>query len=306
MNETQYDDKSIMLLNIDSFYGESDSRLGPTIKMLCFGLAPVLAWVWFGVPIPMWLFWPLEVIWFIRIAMITLGREKERLAQYKKQLNDDYSATSELLAIKTVHPDGCIEYTNGLVSYIMVGYNGSFYDSVARSKTVRQFLTLFGKNFDMDIVIQNITEMKSLEQRYNNVKLFTDADAAKDFIDIIDHNRQVVYNESRLVRVCFIIKARRDSWTEVRDTCKMACGSNAARAFKDIHLATRDEVAEIINTDIRGYIDMDKIQQQKYATHNYYGSRVLYFDDEPETHDEGEIDEERGFLIPDEQDDIGN
>ena len=48
--------------------------------------------------------------------------------------------------------------------------------------------------------------MKSLEDRYNNVKLFVDSDAAKDFIDIIDHNRKVVYSQSRLTRIVFVVK----------------------------------------------------------------------------------------------------
>lgn len=307
MNIDNEDRKVAMLLNIDSFYGESESRLGPTIKMLLLGFAPMLAWVWTGFLVPNIIFWPFQVIWFVRIAMITVGREGERLKQFKKQLHDDYSAASELLNIKTIHEDGCIEYTNGTVAYILVAANGSFYDPLARSKTVRQMFALFGKDFDIDIVVQNVTEMKSLEQRYNNVRLFADAEAAKDFIDIIDHNRKVVYSESRLVRILFIVKARKTWWTEVRDSCKMAVQSNAARAFKDIHLATRAEVSDILNTDIRGFVDTDKILQQKFANHQYYGSKVLYFGEEPKdvVTEENIIKEERGFLIS-EQNDSGN
>lgn len=295
-----------MLLNIDSFYGESEGRLGPTIKMLLIGLAPLLAWVWFGFFIPLWLFWPLEVIWFIRVAMITLGREKQRLAQFRRQLHDDYSASSELLNIKNIHADGCVEYTDGHVAYVMVAANGTSTDPLARSKTLRNFFAMLGKRFDLDIYVQNITEMKSLEERYNNVKLFVDQDAAKDFIDIIDHNRQVVYSESRLVRVCIVVKGRKSDWTEIRDNCKMACNSAAARAFKYVHIASKEEVGEILNTDIRGFVDTDKILQQKYATHQYFGSKVLFFDEEPASDVDLGEQEERGFLITDEQDDSNN
>lgn len=292
--------KVSMLLDIDSFYGESEGRLGPTIKMLVLGAIPILAWVYTGFFIPAWIIWPFEIIWFIRVAMLTVGREKQRLAQYRKQLNDDYSSTAELLRIKTIHEDGCVEYTNGQVAYLMVAANGTSYDALARSMTIRDFFSQIGKHFDFDFYIQNITEMKSLEQRYSNVKLFVDEDAAKDFIDIIDHNRKVVYSESRLTRIVMVVKGSRNYWTDIRDDCKQACSSAAARAFKDVHIATRDEVKDIIDTDIRGYVDIDGELQRKYATHKYYGSRVLFFGEEPvhvETRDESE---ERGFMVSDE------
>lgn len=299
-NMEEEDKLVTMLLNIDSFYGESDSRLGPTVKMLCIGLAPALLWIWTGFPLPTWLFVPIQVIWFIRVAMMTVGREKQRLNQFRKQLHDDYSAASELLNIKTIHPDGCVEYTNGRVCYIMVAANGTSYNALSRSKTLRDFMSLLGKDFDIDFYIQNVTEMKSLEERYNDVKLFVDQDAAKDFIDIIDHNRKVVYGESRLTRICIVVAGRKEYWTDIRDNCKMACMSSAARAFKNVHMASREEIGEILNTDIRGYIDTEKILQQKYATHKYYGSKVLYYGDAPENVEDAGDQEERGFLIPDE------
>lgn len=289
--------KVSMLLDIDSFYGESEGRLGPVIKMLCIGFAPLLAWVYIALPIPIWLMIPLEIIWFIRVAMITVGREKQRLAQYRKQLNDDYSSTAELLRIKTIHEDGCVEYTSGQVAYVMLAANGTTYDPLARSMTIRDFFSQIGKYFDIDFYIQNVTEMKSLEQRYNNVKLFVDQEAAKDFIDIIDHNRKVVYSESRLTRIVIVVKGSRNYWTDIRDDCKQAVNSAAARAFKDVHIATRDEVREILGTDIRGYVDIDGELQRKYATHQYYGSKVLYFGDEPKEVAEDGKNEERGFMV---------
>lgn len=289
--------KVSMLLDIDSFYGESEGRLGPTIKMLIIGFAPILIWVYLGFFIPAWLMVPLWIIWFIRVAMITIGREKQRLAQYRKQLHDDYSSTAELLRIKTIHDDGCVEYTNGRVAYVMVAANGTTYDSLARSMTIRDFFSQIGKNFDIDFYVQNVTEMKSLEQRYDNVKLFVDQDAAKDFIDIIDHNRKVVYSESRLTRIVIVVKGPRGYWTEIRDDCRQACNSAAARAFKDVHIAMRDEVHEILDTDIRGYVDIDGELQRKYATHQYYGSKVLYFGDEPEVVEPEGDSEERGFMV---------
>ena len=292
--------KVSMLLDIDNFYGESEGRLGPLIKFLIIGVSPALIWAYFGFIIPYWLFMPIWIFYVIRVALITLGREKERLAQFRKTVHDDYASIYELLNIKTIHPDGCIEYTNGMVAYAIVAANGTTYDTLQRSKSIRDFLSLLGNEFDLDVYIQNITELRSLEDRYNNVKLFTDEAAAKDFIDIIDHNRQVVYSQSLLMRIVFVIKGRKGYWTEIRDNCKMACYSAAARSFKDVHIALRDEIQDILNTDIRGVVDLDNLLQRKYATHEYFGSRVLYFGEEKETADtKDQNKEERGFMITD-------
>lgn len=291
------DDRKVsMLLDIDNFYGEHEGRLGPTLKFLVIGGAPIVLWVYTGFLIPSYLFFPLWVIWLIRVGLLTLGREQERLVQFRKQINDEYASTYELLNIKTIHPDGCIEYVNGTVAYMVIAINGTTYDPTSRAQMIHGFMSLFGNDYDVDIYVQNITDMRSLEERYNNVKLFVDEDAAKDFIDIIDHNRQVVYSQSLLTRTVFVVKGRKSEWTDVRDNCKMAVYSAPAKAFKEVKIGLREDVQDVLNTDIRGVVDLDSLLQKKYATHQYHGSRVLYFDDEPEEEDVDTIKEERGFM----------
>ena len=53
------DDRKVsMLLDIDNFYGEHEGRLGPTLKFLLIGGAPLLLWVYTGFLIPAFLFFP--------------------------------------------------------------------------------------------------------------------------------------------------------------------------------------------------------------------------------------------------------
>ena len=293
MNE----EKVSMLLDIENFYGEHEGRLGPIIKFLVLAAAPVLLWVYTGFVFKAYIFWPLWVIWALRIGLITLGREKERLVQYRKQINDEYASTYELLNVKTIHEDGCIEYVNGMIAYTIVTVNGTNYDTVARSQRIHEFLEMLGNDYDVDIYIQNITDMKTLEDRYSNVKLFVDDDAAKDFIDIIDHNRKVVYSQSLLTRVVFVVKGRAVNWTDVRDNCLMAVNSAPARAFKNAKIGLREDIQDVFNMDIRGVVDLEALLQKKYATHNYYGSKVLYFDQKPEELVADEINEEMGFMV---------
>lgn len=294
------DDRKVsMLLDIDNFYGEHEGRLGPTLKFLLIGGAPLLLWVYTGFLIPTFLFFPLWVVWLVRVGLITLGREKDRLVQFRKQINDDYASIYELLHIKTIHPDGCIEYVNGMVAYAVIAVNGTTYDPTSRAQQIHDFMSLFGNDYDVDVYVQNITDMKSLEERYNNVKLFVDSDAAKDFIDIIDHNRKVVYSQSRLTRIVFVVKGRKSYWTDIRDNCKMAIYSGPAKAFKEVKIGLRDDIQEVLNTDIRGVVDLDSLLQKKYSTHQYFGSKVLYFDEKPEEEEGQVVSEERGFMVSD-------
>lgn len=294
------DDKKVgMLLDISNFYGERDVRLTPIIKFLLIAGAPGLIWTYVGFPIPAIIFLPLWLVWTIRIAMIVLGREGDRLAQFRKQINDDYSAISELMNIKAVHADGCIEYADNSIAYLIIATNGTTYNATQRAQYIRDFLSLLGNDRDVDVYIQNLTETRSLEERYANVKLFTDAEAAQDFLDIIDHNRQVVYSQSLLTRIVFVVKGRRADWTDVRDNCKTAIYSASAKAFKEVRIALYDDVQDVLNTDIRGVVDLDSTLQRKYATHSYFNSRVLYFDEKPADVGAETLTEERGFMVTD-------
>ena len=46
-------------------------------------------------------------------------------------------------------------------------------------------------------------------------------------------------------------------------------------------------------------VDLDSLLQKKYATHQYCGSRVLYFDEKEEPVDDRTENEERGFMVID-------
>lgn len=295
---TEGDKYVSMLLDIDNYYGESEGRLGPIIKYLLVASAPALIWIYLSFPIRGTIFLPLWGVYAMYMALVIPGRQRERLAQYRKQLNDDYAAIHELFNIKTVHPDGCIEYVGGTVAYAIVASNGTTYDPVQRAQMIKEFISLLG-DFSIDVYSQNLTETKSLDARYSNVKLFVDEDAAKDFLDIIDHNRQVVYSQSLLTRIVFVIKGRRSAWDTIRDNCHMAVHSGAAKAFKDVRVAKLTDIRSILDNDIRGAVDLEGILQRKYTTHQYFGSKVLYFDNKPVSQQTEVSNEERGFLIPD-------
>lgn len=268
-----------MLLDIANIYGTDEGRLGPFLITAAFIGAPFLLWVYSGFFLPVGVFLPLWVIFSVRVIMIIPGHEKERLDQFKRQVNDQYSTVAEKLRIKTVHADGLIEWVDGTVAYCIVATNTYSKDDVYRAQVIHLFLLYFCKDYDVDTFAQNITETKSLEDRYSRVKLFNTSDAANDFLEIIDNNRKIVYKDSLHVRIVFMVKGSKSSWKDMRSKIEAALLSYSSKVFKTVQIATYGVCNDIVNRDVDGIVDMDNLFRSKYARHNYYGSKVLYYDD---------------------------
>lgn len=291
-----------MLLDIDHFFGEHQGRLGPVLLFLCIGFAPLLFYIYYGLYtlIPIFIFASLFIIYLIRVAMIILGREKERLKHFRKRLHDIYSLTYNMVRIKTVHEDGGTEFVDGSIKYVIVTYNGSYEDRQVRSKQLKKFLNMSVGNFSYDIHIQNVIESQTLSNRYSKVKLFTDSDAARDFIDIIDHNRSTVHKSSLLTKTIIVIKGRRADWKEISTNIQTAIRSTSAKAFKTVYVVTdRGEIESILSRDIDGLIHLDEMLRKKYRTGNYYGSKVISYDNYDEVQKEAATtkEEQIGFHI---------
>jgi hypothetical protein len=161
---------------------------------------------------------------------------------------------------------------------MLVVANGTVLDDVQRSQAAMEFLSVLGAEHDMDVVVQNITETKALEDRYKGVKLFSSAEAAQDFVDIIDHNRKLVCSASLLTRIIFFVKGNRGDWKDIRKNLELAAFSPQAKAFKEVGIAGRDEVVDILGRDINGTLDLDAMLQRKYTTGEYFGSKVTGYD----------------------------
>lgn len=268
-----------MLLDISNIYGTDEGRLGPFLITAALIGAPFLLWVYLGFFIPLPIFIPLWLIYSVRVIMIIPGHEKERLDQFKRQVNDQYSTVAEKLRIKTVHTDGLIEWVDGTVAYCIVATNTYSKDDVYRAQVIHLFLLYFCKDYDVDTFAQNITETKSLEDRYSRVKLFNTSDAANDFLEIIDNNRKIVYTDSLHVRIVFMVKGSKSSWKDIRAKIESALLSYSSKVFKTLQIADYELCNDIVNHDVDGIVDMDTLFRSKYARHDYHGSRVLYYDD---------------------------
>lgn len=277
------DDEYIdMLLDIEHYYGQHEGTIGNKVLFVVVAAVPLVIFVYFGLfyYIPVAVFAPLWILYAIRVGLYILGDEPTRLKFFRKMLHNVFSTLFDLLRITRVHEDGLVEYLGGTVGYFVIAYNGDSEDHLQHSAAVSKFIESCTENRDFDIYIQNISEVSGLASRYKNVKLFTDNDAASDFMEIIDYNSKIVNESSTMQKIVFFFKGYKGDWKELKMSIDGACNSKIARCFKTVYrVSSQDELEEILGRDLDGVISIQDIMRKKYCTGEYYGSRVLCYDD---------------------------
>lgn len=290
------------LLDIERFSGESAGRLGPVLWF--FGLAggPLLIFLYslYGV-IPIKYFLIPYIPYVIKIALVTLGEEGKRLEQYKRQMYDVYSSIYDVMEIKTIHKDGMIEYVNGMICYNLVAYNAGNMDPIKRAQLIRAINSEIGRSYDFDIRGYNTNIADDLYRRYEGVKLFGDEEVARDFLSIIDHNRDIATKRTLMTVTVYCVYAKINDYKTLKMRLESILKKPEARAFKELKIADGDSVAFILSEDIDAYVSFEELQREKYSTGQFFGSHVVEYDEQTkeETKKEDEIFD-RGFMVKDE------
>lgn len=279
------DDKELpligMLLDIVNLYGEHEGRLAPWMYVLCIGLAPTLLYVYSSLFlfIPIWVFAPFNIWLLIRLIMKFPGREKTRVEIFKRQLNSKYVPAADLMNIKVIHPDGCVEYVNGNICYIVVAFNGTVDDTIQRSIQLRKLLDMLTLNREYDIYITNVNDSPALREYYNKVSTFQRNASAKNFIRMIDHTIQLTKDTSMVQCTILTIKGRKSEWKDIKHQVETAVGSRVARCYKTIYRVTDgDEINAIFNRDCDSVVHIEELMRKKYATEEYDTNKVLAYD----------------------------
>lgn len=290
------------LIDIDNYFGTSSKRLMPVILMgvvlcvPCFIYAQIFIRI-----IPIQAFLVFLSIWTLRWGLIIIGEEPKRLEQYKRQIAEVYSSAQELMLIKTIHADGLIEYMNGTIKYLIVIENGSELDSMVVSSRYHSFIKGISSKYVPDIYIQNIVGETTLESRYKTLKLDTSLRAARDYIKIIDFNVKLENDFSTITRTIFAVKGRKAEFLDMKELIEGEIAASNVNIFKDIHIASKEEVMEIISRDLLLNINFSQLNRDKYKNEDYKGCRVLSFDKEALSilHEDVEekIENTRGFMV---------
>lgn len=270
-----------MLLDVEHFYGEHEGRIMPVILTIIISGMPILLYVYFSLftIIPVWVFMVFHVIFSIRVIAIVLGRENYRLKIYKRQLFDDYTAASDLVTIKTIHDDGCIEYTTGIIQYLVVCLNGTTEDKVRHSVRMRRFIESLTADYMFDVYIHNINTTPSLTNYYDKVHHMGRTEVASNFIEIVDLNKQRTEEKSKVQRMVFAIYGRRSDWKNICTQIDSVLASDAAKVFKTAYrVSTAEEAIEIIDRDTDTNVRLQHLMRMKHRSGDYDSSKVLGYD----------------------------
>lgn len=270
-----------MLLDIENIFGESTRGLGQLVLTLCLCLIPpaFIGYTALYLYIPWQILLVVCLVFAVRVVLVVMGHESQRVKNFKKQRDDVYSLTDDMVNIRRIHPQGCVEYVNGNIGFFIVTYNSSSNETLEKSKQIDRFINLAVGKHAFDIYVQNDVSTDHLDNKYNNVTLFGDDEAANAFMEIIDYNREVVRSSSTLTRNIIFVRGSKYQWKEIVNDIQTALTSESARVFRQCYLATdREEIENIISRDINGYIDLDKLLQRKYYTGNKHGSKIISYD----------------------------
>ncbi len=270
-----------MLLDIEHLHGEHEGRLGPLLSTMLICAAPVLLFIYTGayviLPIPVFIVF--EVILSLRTVMIILGRERHRVKQFKKQLNDDYTNTADLMNIRTIHPDGCVEYTNSKIIYLVCCFNGTSDDEIQSSIQLRRLLENMVVDYEFDVYIHNVNDSPALRDYYNKIKNFAHNDSARNFINIIDHTIKLTGDTSLVQCTIYAIKGYRSDWKTIKTQIDAALNSKVARRYKTMYrVSDVSLINEILNRNIDSTVPVNDLIRRKYSTQQYSSSKVLAYD----------------------------
>lgn len=272
------------LLNVDKFNGYHEGRIGPVIYLLVALFIPAFFLPSLYVFLGNILMSPLAAIiiigvsfvaYAIRMALILIGREKERVARYRKRLYSRYDQLGEYVRIKNIYAsDGCIEYFDGNIAFMVIGYNGNA-DTFLKFKRLQKFFEILDY-YSHTTLVQNTANGSSLDVFYQRINAFKDREVASDYLAILDHNKQYITNKSMIVRTAFIVYAKRYERQKLHDLLMDAL---PVKAYFHVGLATREEVLDVLSHQDQLPIDLDNLIVSRFATGQYYTSRVISFDD---------------------------
>lgn len=269
------------LLNIDTVFGEYEGKVMPVILTFALAALPLLMWLFLlqGTFIKFWWVVIFDVLWTGRWALIILGKEKEKLKFYEQQKKDEYKSADELIHINHVHQDGLIEYDNGTVAFIVTGYLRGYLTDDKLSVDIENFMNELD-NWGWDMYLHNTVDELLCEENLPKLKRYTDKEIIQERIDFYSHQDEWSRTHSALYRISFLVYTSKYNWKKMRSHLDELISSEVALCFNEVEIADYDMVMDLLNRDICGFADLGKMLIQKYDNEQYYGSKVLWFDDE--------------------------
>lgn len=269
------------LLNIDNVFGEYEGRLLPLIIFLALAAAPILIWLFLlqGTFIKFWWIVVFDVLWSGRWALIVLLKEPEKTAFYLEQRQDKGATADEIIHSKHITSDGMITYDNGVVAYLVSGYLKSYLTDDKLSVELENFMNELDV-WDWDYYLHSTIDELKCEENLPKLKRYTDKEVIKERIDFYAHQDEWSATHAGLYRMTFLVSTRSTNFKKLRFHLDELISSETAGCFNEIEILGYDDVIDIMSRDVAAYIDMRTMLLNKFGNDNFYGSQVMWYDDE--------------------------
>lgn len=269
------------LLNIDSVFGEYEGHVLPVILTIGLAAVPPLIWLFLlqGTFIKFWWILIVDVLWTGRWALIILGKEKEKMKFYDQQRADAYKSADELIHINYIHDDGLIEYDNGKVAYIISGYVKGYLTDDKLSVDMEHFMDELD-NWDWDLLFHNTVDELLCENGLPNLARYTNKEVIQERIDFYAYQDEWARTHTGLYRVSFLVSCNKYAWKRLKSHLSELVTSEVALMFNEIQILDHDGAIDLINRDICGFADINKMLTAKYDNDNFYASKIMWYDEE--------------------------
>lgn len=268
------------LLNIDSVFGEYEGHVLPIVITILLAGAPLLFWLFFlqGTPVKFWWVAMFDVFWTGRWALIILGHEKEKKKFYLQQRGDEYKTADELIHINHIHDNGLIEYDNGTVAIIISGYLRGFLNDDTLSVQMEDFMNELD-SWNWDIYFHNTIDEVICEDSLPNCGRYTDPQVIQERINFYSYQDDYTRSHTGLYRISFLVFSPKYNWKRLLSHMDELISSELASLFNEIGILGYYDVIDLLNRDICGFADINKMLVKKYDNDQFYTSKVLWYDD---------------------------
>ena len=270
------------MLNIDNVFGDYEGRALPVIITLLVAAVPPIVWVFFFTKLlPLWPFLIFDAFLTLRVGLILIGKEKEKMAFYLEQRTDVYKSARDLIHIKMVTDEGLIEYDNGTVGMIITGYLRDYLTDDKLSVDIETYMNELDVNgWSWDLYLHNTVDDIKCQDDLPKLKRYTDNDVIRERIDFYEYQDKWHEEHTGLYRISFLVSTPRYNWKKLQLSLTELLSSSLAEVFNEVRLCNKEEIVELFSRDIFGYVDLENMLLQKYDNTQYNDSRVLWYDDD--------------------------
>ena len=266
-----------MLANIDNYLGDHEGKMAPVLTFLGVSAVPFLIYALFLMRYVKFRYvLVFGVAWTARWALYILGEEPKKKLQYRRERENVYKTADQLIHVSHVADDGLIEYNNGNVAYILVGYILDYVDDVSLTLDLQNFLKQL-RGYSYDIYSQMVIGEYRLEDDINKLKVYTDKEAIKDRMLFYQEQDEYCSQNSECFRICIEVKGSKYDWVAMRKTLDHLVNSEAAYCWRYLHIATPEDDTDVFSRDLCLDVNVNDMLVEKYKSDEYYGSKVLFY-----------------------------